>query len=87
MNGPTLYEVKKEFIRLVVPEKERPLDWCSRENLSSRLSKKDRKAIGKKIPPYRRLLPPRHTFEKTCKRLQLPLCKDPVRRPRKSHPK
>jgi hypothetical protein len=69
--GPTFFEVKREFVRLFLPEKH-PRDWCSRKELSE---------------VKHNLLPSRQAIEKTLKRLKLPLRGDRVGAPKKSQPK
>jgi hypothetical protein len=70
--GPTIFEVRLEFVRLFVPEKERPRDWSSREGLS-RVAHNN--------------LPTRQSFEETLRRFELPFRLDKVGRPRNSQPK
>ena len=72
LRGPTIFEVKREFVRLFVPEKERPRDWRSR------------KALNKF---QHCLLPSRQSIVKTLRRLDLRLRRDEVGRPRNSQPK
>lgn len=68
--GPTLFEVRCEFIRLFVPNGKWPKDW-SRETIK-----------GFKHP----LFSTRQGFEKMLRRLKLPLRRDSVGRPRKCNP-
>ena len=69
-DGPTYREWKLAFIKLFVPEKERPRD-CSRKALDDF---------------RHRLLPSRQAVEKTLKQRNLPLRQDTVGRPRKAQP-
>jgi len=69
-SGPTYREWKLAFIKLFVPEKERPRD-CSRKALDDF---------------RHRLLPSRQAVEKTLKQRNLPLRQDTVGRPRKAQP-
>ncbi len=68
--GPTLFEVKREFIRLFVSNAKWPKDWS-------------RKAVNQLKDNK---VPKRQTFEEMFKRLKLPVRRDSAGRPRKPQP-
>ncbi len=69
--GPTLHEVRREFVRLFVPNENWPKDW-SRQAMNEFQCD---------------LLHSRQGFAKTLKRLKLPVRRDSVGRPKNPQPK